>query len=352
LSVVPQSAKKRMSANVARGDDTAVESPEKIRRDREREAREQIAHGMWALAASRALNSGRLIAAPVAKRLARLSRMPSGPSGAPRDRARILDLGGAGTAAWAWHVALAYPHCKVYTVQTKRDRAAANCNIRGPDNCRYVSVNRLTKLPFKDGQFDLISARHLHALLKCSSEMGEDEYDAVLRECLRILKPGGYLDFEVLDSDILNCGLASLAHAKSVEFGLSLKMRGYDSHPTKSFIPRLRAAGFGNVRRAWVFLPMGSPPPAPAHVARNSVTGSIRPLELEAMVMGSTDAVAAITGIVGAREWEGWMLRHQLEIGVAEGNLLEGVGAIIEEGRRCGAGWRQLRGWARKPLRK
>jgi U6 snRNA-associated Sm-like protein LSm2 len=45
------------------------------------------------------------------------------------------------------------------------------------------------------------------------------------------------------------------------------------------------------------------------------------------------------------------MLKLQMEIGVAEENLLEGVGAIVEEGRRCGAGWRCLNGWARKPVR-
>ena len=44
------------------------------------------------------------------------------------------------------------------------------------------------------------------------------------------------------------------------------------------------------------------------------------------------------------------MLRLQLEMGKEKEKLLEGVGAVLEEGKWTGAGWRCLSGWARKPL--
>src|SRR5690348_5881345 len=75
LSVLPQSAKKRMSANVVRGDDQLVDDPEKMRADKEHEALGQMAMTTWHVAATKLLNGGRLIASPVAKRLARQSRM-------------------------------------------------------------------------------------------------------------------------------------------------------------------------------------------------------------------------------------------------------------------------------------
>lgn len=345
LSVLPQSAKKRMSANVARGDEIAPEDPEKLRADREREAKSQLAAASWNVMASKLLNGGRLIAAPVAKKL-----MGSTASGAPshRDRARILDLGGQPTCDWAWHCASEYPNAKVYTVCTKAARQLSNSNMRGPANHRQVAVDKLTRLPFKDGQFDLISARNLHSTLKTASEHGEDEYDACLQECLRILKPGGYLEFSLLDADIVNAG--PLAQAKSVEFGFCLKTRGYDPVPTKAWLGRLQTAGFVGVKRAWMVLPMGAPAaPAAAQVSRDSL-GVERKLELEAMVMGSTAAAAPVAGLVGGWAWERWMLKLQMEIGVAEENLLEGVGGIVEEGRKGGAGWRALSGWARKPV--
>ncbi|KAI8283343.1 hypothetical protein K4K60_002799 [Colletotrichum sp. SAR11_57] len=371
LSVVPQSAKKRLSANVARGDDVLIDDPEKIKREKEHEAMSQMAISAWHVAAIRMLNGGKLISAPVAKRLARVSRMAPGRDGVARDRARVLDLGGQSTCDWAWHCALQYPNTKIYTVTTKTIRQLSNSNVRGPPNHRQVAVERLTRLPFKDDQFDLISARELHSILKFVGENGEDEWETCLKECLRVLKPGGYLEFSVLDSDIMNAGPLGLA--KSVEFGFDLKTLGYDPNPTRMFLGRLSRAGFDEVRRAWMCLPVGARRPSqqqgkplPSLPARVSPTGQeVRTVTMEAMVTGSTDGIANVTGIVGGWSWERWLLRCEMEKVSGElrladmvtegaamreaGKSVEGVAAIVEEGRSCGAGWRMLSGYARKP---
>ncbi|KAJ0374894.1 hypothetical protein COL26b_006910 [Colletotrichum chrysophilum] len=371
LSVVPQSAKKRLSANVARGDDVLIDDPEKIKREKEHEAMSQMAISAWHVAAIRMLNGGKLISAPVAKRLARVSRMAPGRDGVARDRARVLDLGGQSTCDWAWHCALQYPNTKIYTVTTKTIRQLSNSNVRGPPNHRQVAVERLTRLPFKDDQFDLISARELHSILKFVGENGEDEWETCLKECLRVLKPGGYLEFSVLDSDIMNAGPLGLA--KSVEFGFDLKTLGYDPNPTRMFLGRLSRAGFDEVRRAWMCLPVGARRPSqqqgkplPSLPARVSPAGQeVRTVTMEAMVTGSTDGIANVTGIVGGWSWERWLLRCEMEKVSGElrladmvtegaamreaGKSVEGVAAIVEEGRSCGAGWRMLSGYARKP---
>src|SRR5207247_989002 len=111
--------KKRMSANVARGDAEIVDDPEKLRREKEQEAWTQTAAANWQVAAGKWLNGGRLLRSPMASRLARLSRISTGPDGVTRDRARVLDLGGRASCDWAWHCALQYPNVKVYTVTTK-----------------------------------------------------------------------------------------------------------------------------------------------------------------------------------------------------------------------------------------
>ena len=381
LSVVPQSAKKRMSANVARGDDVLSEDgPDKVRREKEAEARGQMAAASWHVAALKALNGGRLFSAPVEKRLRRLSMRPGGGwGGAGRERVRVLDLGGQATCDWAWHCAIAYPAAKVYTVTTKAARQLSNSNIRGPPNHRQVAVRRLARLPFPDGHFDLVSARELHAALRFVGENGADEWDACLAECRRVLKPGGYLDFAVLDSDLMNAGPLGLA--KSVEFGFALKTLGYDPQPTRLFLGRLARAGFEGVRRAWTCLPVGSSTHTSSN--NNNKAGSSaaptppnggRRLELDALVTGTTDAAAGVAGLAGGWAWERWLLRCEMEKVASEGRLdpvvamvsgagagedgnddetgskcLEDVHAVIEEGRRCGAGFRVLMGFARKP---
>ncbi|KAF2972915.1 hypothetical protein GQX73_g551 [Xylaria multiplex] len=358
LSVVPQSARKRMSANVVRGDDVLVDDPEKLKREKEEEAFAQMATANWHVSAIKALNNGRLFSAPIAKQLARLSRIGSG-----NERARILDLGGQATCDWAWHCAIAYPNTKVYTVTTKTIRQLSNCNMRGPSNHRQVAVERLTRLPFPDAHFDLVSARELHSILKFIGENGEDEWESCLSEVMRVLKPGGYLDFSVIDSDIMNAGPLGLA--KSVEFGFSLKTLGYDPNPTRLFLGRLGRAGFGEIRRAWMCLPMGHTKlPAgekPLPVVRDS-NGIERTRELAAIVQGTTNGAAGITGLAGGWAWERWLLRCEMEKVAGEGRLwldaaevreagkcLEDVHSVIEEGRSCGAGYRMLNGFARKP---
>ncbi|CAN8099478.1 unnamed protein product [Discula destructiva] len=380
LSVLPQSAKKRMSANVARGDDVVLDDPDKLRADKEAEAVSQTAVANWHVAATKMLNGGRLVCAPVHKRLARLSMAPAA---ARSNRLRILDLGGQSTCDWAWHAAHQYPNAKVYTVTTKAIRQLSNSNIRGPPNHRQVAVPSLARLPFADAQFDLVSARELHSILKYSDVAGaEDEWDATVREMMRVLKPGGYVDFSVMDADIVNAGPLGLA--KSVEFGFTLKTLGYDASPTKTFLPRLARAGFENVRRGWVVLPLG-PKPAdrpgpirygpngPIHAEPQPPTGGAT-LCLDAMAAaalpGSTDGAAAVAGLAGTWAWERWILRCEMEKAAGEmhsgfkladtvstdggvmreaGKSLDGVAAVVEEGRACGAGLRVLKGYARKP---
>ncbi|KAI9172147.1 hypothetical protein HJFPF1_01640 [Paramyrothecium foliicola] len=366
LSVVPQSAKKRLSANVARGDDVLFDDFEKLRKEKEFEAMNQMMVATWHVAAMKFLNGGRLITAPVTKRLARLSRMIPGEDGLTRDRVRILDLGGQAACDWAWHCALQYPNTKVYTVTTKAIRQLSNSNIRGPSNHRLVAVERLTRLPFADNQFDLISARELHSVLKLFGENGEDEWESCVKECMRVLKPGGYLEFSLLDSDIMNAGPLGLA--KSVEFGFTLKTLGYDPSPSKMWLGRLARAGFEDVRRIWMCLPVGAQrsqePPSPP--LKESPTGQdVKICQMEAMLTGSTDAIANACSIVGGWSWERWLLRCEMEKVAGElrladtvttgaameeaGKCLDGVHAVMEEGRNCSAGYRMLNGYAMKP---
>ncbi|KAF4510701.1 hypothetical protein G6O67_002575 [Ophiocordyceps sinensis] len=363
LSVVPQSAKKRLSANVARGDLDLTDDPERLRKEKEFEAASQLAMPTWHVAAIRFLNGGRLITAPVTKQLARPER-----PGSARHRARVLDLGGQSTCDWGWHCALQYPNAKVYTVTTKAIRQLSNSNIRGPPNHRHVAVERLARLPFADDLFDLISARELHSILKLFGENGEDEWETCLQECMRVLKPGGYLEFSILDSDMMNAGPLGLA--KSVEFGFSLKTLGYDPSPSTMWLGRLARAGFKDVRRMWTCLPLGArrkmqETPMPPIRGGAEADGGPTVHQMEAMVMGSSDDIASVCSIVGGWSWERWLLRCEMEKVAGElrladtvttgaavrgaGKCLEGVHAVMEEGRGCMAGFRMLNGYARKP---
>lgn len=331
-------------------EDQTAEQKVIARVERERQALEQVNARMWIIEAARYISGGSLLNSPARNMTIKTPKLGDIENGKVLNPARVLDLGGQSSADWAWHCSKEFPHAKIYTVST--DRLSIDSKIRGPRNHRHAAVPALWDLPFPDNHFHAISARTLFAYLKAEKPAPDklDEYDLCLRECLRCLKPGGYLEFFMLDSEIVNAG--SRGTAVSVEFAFNLKTRGYDPVPTKSWLGKVRRAGFDDIKRAWTFLPMGTPakeatmlpesPPPRSSIFNNK--------EIEAVQgpVGSTADAASISGLVGSWTWEQWMLKLQMEMG--KENLLEGVGAVLEEGKFTGAGWRSLIGWARKPL--
>lgn len=309
----------------------------------ERQALDQMLPINWVLQALRQLNGGKLLSKPSARCIRRTSTP------------RVLDIGGVSTNDWAWDVAYDHPYATVVTVYTSGNNFTPN--VSGPENHKHLTVPNLWTLPFPSGHFDVVSARTLHELLKTDKPLGRamDEYDLCVKECFRCLKPGGILEFSLLDSDVIHAGRH--AQAKSVEFGFNLKTRGYDAAPTKSFIPRLRKAGFQDVHRMWMILPMGRTAAnwkdklcvgAEQKQEERSITADGSVEVADAPVFGTTMDAAMMTGIVGSWYWEKWMLRLQLEMGKEEGKLLEGVVQVLEEGAKEGSGWRYLTGYARK----
>ncbi|RAO73837.1 uncharacterized protein BHQ10_009849 [Talaromyces amestolkiae] len=313
----------------------------------------QIYQSVWAVDAMRFLNGGRLLSRPATKRLSIALKQMAKPSPqpGPKRRLRVLDLGGQATCGWAWQVAHDYPDVKIYTVVGKHQEV--NSHIKGPINHRRVSVPCLWKLPFRNNQFDVISARSLHALLKTERPAGEDsdEYDLCLKECYRCLKPGGYLEFFTMDSSIARAG--PLGTAASVEFTFNLKTRGYDPSPTRSFLSRLQRSNFADIKRAWMFLPMGIEPTKPEPMRETPNPRVKSQIDCEAIQgpVGSTGDVASMTGLLGGWMWEQWLLKTQMEMGREEKELLKDIGGVFDEGRKLNAGWTCLSGWAMKPRR-
>jgi SAM-dependent methyltransferase len=309
----------------------------------ERQALDQMLPGQWVMQAQKQLNGGKLLSKPAVRCITRATSP------------RILDVGGVATNDWAWNVAYDYPYASVTTVNTIGNNLSPD--VVGPDNHKCTSVPNLWTLPFPNAHFDVISARTLYELLKTNKPAGRsaDEYDLCLKELHRCLKPGGILEFSLLDAELMHAGRN--AQAMGVEFAFNLKTRGYDAQASKTFLPRVQKAGFRDVQRAWMVLPMGQTAAnwkedlnvgaqAGAQEKRISEDGEVK--MQDAPVFGSTNDAAMLTGIVGSWAWERWMLRLQMEMGKEEERLLEGVVQVLEEGAKEMSAWRSLTGWARK----
>lgn len=315
--------------------------------DRERQALEQIQSSNWHLAAQREVNGGKLLTSPI------VSSFKS------RKDVRILDLAGQVNCSWAWSVAQEHPNAEVFTTVAS-DIEAHVLSLEGPINHHVVTSPRLWELPFADGHFDVISARNLYTHLKTTWPKGfaADEWDLTLRECLRCLKPGGYLEFDLLDAEMVHTDAVS--QALGVEFAFNLKTRGYDPAAGKSFLPRLKRAGFCDIKRAWMVLPVADVVPrwndagkratmsSTTSIVERSINTDGTVMQFEPPLTGSTTDVRALTGLVGARMWEQWMLKLNVEMGRSEKRVMGDVAKALEEGGKGNAGWRSLVGWARK----
>lgn len=322
--------------------------------DRERQALEQVYVRMWVVEASKYLSGGKLLNSPAGKVLMDSPNVSDVENGKLKHPSRVLDLGGQPNGDWAWHASREYQFARVYTASVEQN--LVDSGIRGPRNHRRIAVTDLWQLPYPDNYFNAISARSLFTYLKTERPLGQtaDEYDLCLLECLRCLKPGGYLEWFMMDSEIVNAGTRGTAI--SVEFGFNLKTRGYDPFPTKSWLGRVRRAGFDDIKRAWTFLPMAMPTKDPPPLAETPPpdisTFEIEKVEAVQGPVGSTADASTLSGLVGSWAWEQWMVRLQTEMGKEEEHMLEGVSVVMEEGKGTRAGWRCLSGWARKPMGK
>lgn len=313
---------------------------------RERQALEQVQSSVWHLAAQKEVHGGKLLTSPIVQ------------SFKGRKDVRILDVAGQAHCGWAWNVAYEHPDAAVYTtVSSDAEAHVAESSLDGPANHIVVASPKLWELPFESNYFDVVSARNLYAHLRTVWPKGcaADEWDLTLRECLRVLKPGGYLEFDLLDAEMVHAEDAN--QALGVEFAFNLKTRGYEPCSGKSFLPRLKRAGFCEIKRAWMVLPVadvvprwsdnGKPSNKAATVERCiAADGSVS--EFKAPLTGSTQDVRAMTGLVGARMWEQWMLKLNSEMGRNEKRVLDDVSKALEEGGKGNAGWKCLVGWARK----
>ena len=308
------------------------------RDEAERRVAVRIRTTHWNVMAEKYLDGGQHLISP-----ARRSLLAAGAVGDPV--VRILDLGGDPVCGWAWACADEFPHAVVVTVVPVSLGHPSPAVHRGPINHSTRTVSCLWELPFPDHHFDVISTRSVHMLLKTErpegGRAGGDEYDLGLRECLRCLKPGGYLEFSLLDSDLHDAG--PLGSAMSVEFGFKLRTRGYDPLPTRVWLDKLDGAGFGDVHRFHQLLPMGvagnghAPPPT-----RGPSDDGVR-------AVAGVD-LAEVSGMVGLRAWERWMSVLQTEMNHGQVLPVEGLDAVLQEGRDYAAAWKGLKGWARKPV--
>lgn len=101
---------------------------------------------------------------------------------------RILDIA-CGPGGWAQEVAFAYPEKEVVGIdmsQAMIEYARQQVHLQHLKNATFQVMNVMKPLTFDDKSFDLVDARSISFLPPAAWHGG-------LQECLRILRPGGFI---------------------------------------------------------------------------------------------------------------------------------------------------------------
>ncbi len=164
----------------------------------------------------------------------------------PRQVRSIIDIG-SGTGRWAREMAAQFPHARVVGV----DRVApAGDDIRDlPPNYSFVEGNVLTGLPFPDQSFDFVHMRLLYSAIPAQ------QWPAVLRDLVRITRPGGWIE-QVEAAHIENrTPAAEQMDAWVVD---ACSRRGLDLNIAPRLGGMLEAMGIPRVTTRQITLPIGA----------------------------------------------------------------------------------------------
>src|SRR5712692_10187411 len=108
---------------------------------------------------------------------------------------QILDMA-CGSGSWVLDVAFNYPHIEVAGIDISRsvvDYANARARTQHLTNASFGVMDITRTVDFPDGTWDVVNARFLGEVLK------QDEWLGFLQECLRLLRPCGFL--RVIEAD-------------------------------------------------------------------------------------------------------------------------------------------------------
>ncbi len=113
---------------------------------------------------------------------------------------RILDIG-CGPGGWTQGVAFNYPDKETVGIDYDHEMiqyAQASAKIQKLENSTFYVMDATQPLPLADNSFDLITGRLIVSFLNPSTAKN------ILKECYRILRPGGHLHFCEVEIPLTN----------------------------------------------------------------------------------------------------------------------------------------------------
>jgi SAM-dependent methyltransferase len=295
---------------------------------------------------------------------------------------RVLVIDGLGKD-WSYYCALTYPEATVYDMGPDPSSTTSSEGASEPwstlSNHRHICHPSLGKtFPFPMHFFACV-------VLRFPTALPSSEHRFILSEAKRVLRPGGYLEFSVLDMDLVNMG----NRARRAVRGLKMRMQVADEsislrNISDEVMAGIGRKGFVECNRCVVGVPVAGKLPSLDDVkhtmtkrkgstaSSSSNTNNSMPLpkgpkpevsfsdllnatsSSESTDNGITDMVARVGRWWYSRCYESLVLPEAGEPGAAaSGNLLKTSiwrdQSLIDECEKRGTSFKLLIGYAKKP---
>lgn len=157
---------------------------------------------------------------------------------------RILDVG-CGTGLWAREMAQQFPQAQVIGL----DLDLSHISASWPANCQFVEGDVLVGLPFADDSFDFV---HQCCL---AGQLSTPTWPMVIRELIRVTRPGGWIELVELGQRVANPGPATTRYLRW--WGEWSERTGIYTTVVEHLDDLLQYAGLGQVAQRCIIAPVG-----------------------------------------------------------------------------------------------
>ncbi|OJD15699.1 hypothetical protein AJ78_04076 [Emergomyces pasteurianus Ep9510] len=170
-----------------------------------------------------------------------------------QDQGRVLVIDGLGNDDWSFYCALTYPTATVYSLGFSGSSAISSnpAAWQPPSNHRMIHhANIENPFPFPKGFFTA-------AVIRFPAACSESGLRATISECKRVLRPGAYLEMNVMDLDMVNMGSRTRKAVRMLKERICVTDPSISLKPASDNIQKLLGKrGFENLNRCIVGMPV------------------------------------------------------------------------------------------------